>query len=461
MNTSNFLKRLRQELPTWEERGWLTKENSQAVLQHVEQDRAGMGSFLHILAILGAILAGMGLVTYVAANWQEMGKAMKLLIPMGALYASYGAGAQIARAGGAAKLTGTCFLLGVIAFGAAIMLIAQNYHISAHNPSGALLLWVLGGLLTAYLLRSQPAMVLTTGLSVVWGGTAMYGPPLPQHQFEYLLIWLCFLPAIHLWHWRAAAHAALVSLMAWSIIVWSVCAGPWWKGDAAFYLVQVYFFLYFSLVFAGMLLHTYPRLAEYASLVRNYGLIGMLLNLHSLSSPHFQTSGLQYGPPSLRMPASEPWIYATVIAFLVWCVLGAWLWMRTNDWKRPRRPYIGQWLAGAMAAMILTNLGLSGADGAWVALLFNLLLFGGLVWLTSVGLRGQDRFLLYTAFSFIALGLFNRYFDYFWTMHDRALFFTTIGLLLFTGAWFLRSQHRRILPRLKPNASPEPAQGQG
>lgn len=56
MNTSRFLNHLRKEMPAWKAQGWVSDENSQAILNHVE-DQASKANFLaYAIAILGVLL---------------------------------------------------------------------------------------------------------------------------------------------------------------------------------------------------------------------------------------------------------------------------------------------------------------------------------------------------------------------------------------------------------------------
>lgn len=450
MGTDKFLRRLREELPAWQQRGWVTGENSQAILQYTEGQKAG-ASFFHALAVLGATLLGVGLITYVAANWQGLGKLAKLLILLGAVYAGYGAGAAAVLAGRSRKLAGGCFLAGLIAFGAAILLVAQTYHIDSHNPSNAILLWAAGGLLSAWLLRSEASLVLTVILASVWSLMEAHDTPSRIH-FEYLLAWLVMIPVLYRRRWLSAWHVALCGLMIWSVSVWVVVSGrdaaleaPEYRG---FYLIQLYFFAYCSFCFAALLLRSRARLAEFARPVQDYALVGVLFILYLLSFPSLQEWQSQ---GQLRAPAPLPLVHSTLAAFVIWLGLGAWCWRRTDArqrWQRSGYLLYGFLLLSAAAIALLANLLASGAQGAYFALVFNLLFFGGAVWLVFAGMRARDRFPVDCGFLFFALGLITRYFDSFWSLLDRSLFFVAGGLLLLAGAWFLEGQRRGISERI-------------
>ena len=123
---------------------------------------------------MGTLLLGIGVLSWFAANWGAISKPGKLLVIFLALSSSHAAfGVSMTR--GLQKLAQGMAVLSVLLFGAAIMLIGQLYHIDAHFPDG-IALWAAGGLLTAALLQSQPAMLISLGLAALWTG---------YEQFEY------------------------------------------------------------------------------------------------------------------------------------------------------------------------------------------------------------------------------------------------------------------------------------
>ena len=78
------------------------------------------------LALAGALLLGVGVITWFAAHWNEISKLIKLLLIFLAL-----TGSHVAHG-----LCMTRRTLPRLVFGAAIMLIGQIYHIDAHFPDG-------------------------------------------------------------------------------------------------------------------------------------------------------------------------------------------------------------------------------------------------------------------------------------------------------------------------------------
>ena len=434
MNPRRFLQQLRKELPVWESRGWLTRDASQAILQDVLQ-RQSARSFPQVLALLGAVLSGVGLISYVAAHWDGFGRLTRIGILAAALYLSYIAGGVLAALRGySRKFAEAGFLLGVFAFGASIMLLAQMYNIPVHAPSTAMFLWILGGLATVYLLPARSALSVTLVLSLIWTSMVSFHV-LPRPHFSYLPLWCAFLPVIYRRRWVPELGEALLCLTIWSVILCFAIPGTWHR-DAEVYLVQLYFFAYSSWLGIGFLLRDHARFACFATPFIWCGAVGTLGSLYFLSSPYFQGD---------KVSASWPWAGMTVWAFLLWCALLLYLWMEKG---KPRVSGVSYWGFGWIGfAVVLISCNLFTADSVWLPILFNLSFFGVAVWLLLVDWQEAERKWSWIASVFFGLGLATRYFEHFWSLQGRALFFTAGGLLLILYAWFLHACNRRVRAR--------------
>ena len=159
--------RLEGDLERWRRAGWITADGAGAIRAELATRTSRFG-LPHVLALLGAVLLCFAAMTFVASNWQTLSKATRLAILAVGLWGSFGAAYAFFRReqeafGQAAVLAGT----GV--FGAAIMLIAQMYHMDGHPPD-AVLLWGLCAVLAGVALRAVPALVLSVLLLAVWSG---------------------------------------------------------------------------------------------------------------------------------------------------------------------------------------------------------------------------------------------------------------------------------------------------
>lgn len=448
MRNKSFHARLKKELPDWTARGWVSPGADRAILDHVAAAR-GAPYLTYAFSTLGVLLLGSGIITYFAANWGEIPKLFKLTILFGSMWLAYGAAWHALRDEHAPLLGQALLLLGVILFGANIMLIAQIYHIDAHFPNGVLM-WSVGALVAAYLTRSQPALVAAIVLGWLWT-TLEWDYYRARHvaHWPFLILWAAFLPLIYRQNFRAALHLALIALLIWSAYVFSFDN---WFGRAGtrIYLVQFYFLAYLAMFLLGMVFVTYDRLAVFASPVQRYGIFAALASAYVLTWPDMQSGRWsRWDAGALRAAAGGEWLALTLVGLVVVVALALWHRARTASSERPMYLKWGQVLIGAILLLLLANLFLDGRAGGMVALGFNLLFFAGVLWLIYAGMHSDDRFLVNLAFVFFGVVLLTRYFDTFWSLLNRSFFFMAGGLLLIAGGYFLERKRRQITANIK------------
>lgn len=163
-------RRIINDLATWRAAGWVTPDGETRIRQDLLDRHIGPG-LPAVLGILGVVLLGFAAMSFVAANWQDIPRLVRLLIIFTGLGGAYTAAvALFARQMDA--FAHAAILLGVAVFGAGIMLIAQMYHIEGHPPD-AVFVWGLGALGAGILLRSNPALAAATLLFGFWSGWEM------------------------------------------------------------------------------------------------------------------------------------------------------------------------------------------------------------------------------------------------------------------------------------------------
>ena len=185
-----------------------------AILKDAASSDRAPGSLPNLLALLGAILVAAGALLFLAANWEGMGRVAKLAVLFGALWGAHGASYAALRAK-ADHFAEAMMLLGVVLFGAGIMLIGQIYHLSADPPAGVLL-WALGAIVAAWAWPSQLAACGALVLISLWFSLAAPESPLAVY-LPFLPVWAAMLPPILRMRWIAAYHVALASL-AWFVL---------------------------------------------------------------------------------------------------------------------------------------------------------------------------------------------------------------------------------------------------
>ncbi len=443
MNRNRFLKSLQKELPEWQKQGWVTERSSVAILEHVGATESQFNLLAFGLAILGVLLLGSGIITYFAANWTEMSKLTKLILLFGAMYAAFAAAGYFLNPEKTPQLGQALLVLGLIIFGANIMLIAQIYHIDEHYPNGVLF-WTLGGLFIAYLMKSHAVLVITIALSILWTSLESFG--FNHIHYWYLAVWLAFLPLIYYQRWKLALHLALIALIVWCIYSFFGIDYRASQHDQI-YLIQVYFVLYLSLLVIGMICAEIHRFDFFAKPLQNYGAFAALLSFYVLTFPDIQR-GFRLFDDSLRIQASDTWLILTITSLLLLILVTIWHRMLASKSPRPNYLIYGQFLISAVVILIILNLFISGKYGGRMAIAFNLLYFAGMTWLLFAGTHTNNRVLINLTFAFFALALITRYFDTFWSLLNRSFFFMAGGLILIIGGYFLEKQRRKLNSKL-------------
>ena len=166
---------LRAEVQLWQKEGLLSPAQAQGILA-----RPGYGETLaeppsrrltKLLAILGGLLVGAGLILFISSNWRVIPNAAKLILVLETIIGAYFAGYRL-RFGPSPRpgLAAGFFFLGAIAYGSGIFLVAQIYNFHADWRTG-ILYWFLGTLPLAYAVDSRPVLWLSLSTLILWCAT--------------------------------------------------------------------------------------------------------------------------------------------------------------------------------------------------------------------------------------------------------------------------------------------------
>ena len=205
---------LRGELTLWEKEGLISTEQAQSVLARPAYVETLSGSPSHrltkLFAILGGLLVGVGMILFFSSNWRVIPDAGKLALVFASVISAYMAGYRL-RFGSASRpgLAAGFFLLGAIAYGSGIFLVAQIYNFHADWRTG-ILYWFLGTLPLAYVVDSRPVLWLSLGTLILWSGTRF-----EQTGGLFFVLWqglgtlLITLSYVHLHHLRHRRFAKI------------------------------------------------------------------------------------------------------------------------------------------------------------------------------------------------------------------------------------------------------------
>lgn len=424
-----YLHRLKSDIDLWIERGWVTPASAEAILKSAEE-RPSPRRMPAILAMLGAVLIGFAVMSFVAANWAEISKLAKLVMIFGAMWAAWIAAIPLERRGHPA-FAQAAVLIGLGLFGGGIMLIAQIYHIVTDDPGGVLA-WCVASLAAAWLLPSRPALALGILLAVVWTGFTLSLEETTPHWAFWLPWAAAFALSLRL-SWLPGFHLALIAGFIWQAI-WGPSIAESFRIDPAwlalFYLLEALAIWLAALFVSG-------RAPRFASAAAAYAIViaFALFWVWQLNPDRaLGENAILYSPLLLAM-------LGIVAVLAVLDIARGLLELRH---------------AAGIAVLALASLAYPALDSAapelvpWV---YAALFLALAAWLVSYGAAHEFRFAV--NFGFVAFGaeVLYLYFETLNTLLDTALFFALGGVLLIVGALVMERMRRRLVATVEGDAA--------
>jgi uncharacterized membrane protein len=121
-----------------------------------------------VLGVMGALVTGFGVILFFAANWGDIPRWLRVASLIAGMALLYGLGyylREVRRTN--LHVAHALIFLGTVLFGASLFLVGQMYHVQAHDPMG-FLIWAIGCLLVAVLVRSGPIAALGLLVLTAW-----------------------------------------------------------------------------------------------------------------------------------------------------------------------------------------------------------------------------------------------------------------------------------------------------
>ncbi|MEB3277414.1 MAG: DUF2157 domain-containing protein [Lyngbya sp.] len=204
MASEKFRRQLRHETQLWKAEGLIDNSTYQQICDRYQFntiDSAASNRFVMILIGLGSILLGLGVITFVAANWQQWPREFKIILLLSLFISLNASGFYLWQShpetGKTKRLGEGLLIFGALSLGANISLMAQMFHIGG-SPYGLFLVWGLGVLLMAYSLRLVSLGILSSLLLGIgyWSGVSNIFVPGELTGLEFLLVHMGLLAAI-------------------------------------------------------------------------------------------------------------------------------------------------------------------------------------------------------------------------------------------------------------------------
>jgi uncharacterized membrane protein len=443
-----WLKWLEDEVAVWKADGVIDEDQAGTILLRYEEVRKTEetergGRLVTILTILGAVLLGIGAIIFFASNWQAIPKWFKVALIISSIIAAYTAGYLLVFTKQTYPKVGQALIfLGSIFYGSGIWLIAQIFHINAHYPNGVLF-WALGIIPVALVAGSVPILLEASLLLILW--TIFEQGQFGSINLLYLPLAAVMLTLSYKLRSRLAVGIGLFGLVLWL----SVACGGSFRSDEAI------LFVFLLSAVAGLLIFALGRLQSAwsrSSLMKtSYRIVGLLVFFFSLYLLTFQ--GLVRIYRYSRGGAEGSVFFMAAFSIIAICALGAAA-LNAAAGKNNAGQHKSMLIEAALvfiATFVLAALALLGPAAGEKGLLIttNLLLFLAIITVVISGYMGRDEILINIGLVFFVLDIIARYFDFFWDMLDKSLFFMGGGILLLAGGFLLERNRRKIIREMK------------
>ena len=395
-----FVRKLRTEISGWEEEGIISAEQSTAILGLYDVTpespaRIVPSRVVSVIAVMGAALVGLGIIAAVAANWSAIPLGTKLVMMAVGVPVLYFAGWLLIQRWGFFRIGTAVILLGAIAFGASIHLIAQIYHVPVDSPN-LMAAWFLGVVPVAYITRSKAVATLAVVL-----------------------------------FFAAAGFRSQVWLLA--------------LGDELFFLlIPILLALAAALFAVG---RAQSRFAFTRPIAGVFTAIAMIAASGSVYVLGFQDVWGSLEPWSVESARLEYWI---VLAGALITVGGSSVVAR---WRSGGgRMSLIWWELSAPLAMIVVAIGtLVGLIWGltWMWAVMNALLLIGVIVSVYAGYRWNRSDLVNLAIAVFGITLITRYFEFGFSLLQQSVAFIVAGVIMLVLGLGLEWFRRRMLVRMR------------
>lgn len=400
----------------WHARGLIDGATAGRLQTDIGEGEAGGFGFQRFVVIAGILCLAFAAITFVASNWEQIPRVIRLAMILAALWASWGGGVWAARAGRPVLAEGLWFLACVI-YGAGLALVAQLYHIQGEAPE-FVLAWALGTLIGAALVRAHLALVLGVVLITIWHAfqvEAGLGDVWAQINPAFLGLWAI---AAGLCWWFGGALVA--NALALSLLVWWVTAVdallP--SGTEAF----VTYMSFLALLAVALWAHARPAMRGIAVVAMHY-LVVLVIGVAMVEYVAWDTFA-QAGAQNVE------WI-AAFVALVIALGLAAQL------QARGAAEAYELWVTAAAVVLGVVAFLLLLAPPWKAAYLLALS-----IWVARMGYRTELRLIRFIGMAAFLLALMLVYGETVGTLIGTAGFYLGAGLVLLGGAWVSTRLHR-------------------
>lgn len=456
MASEKFRRQLRQESEQWWDEGLIDAQLYGKLAERYEFEEIesqARGQFTTVLISLGGILLGLGVITFVAANWTVWSREVKVILLMVTFLAINTIGFYLWRSpakNGLQKLGAALLLLGGLTLGANISLVSQMFHQTGELYQLCLVwglaVWLMG------LSLAMPALSILSLLLVGFGylrGTldaVYFVSDLSLYHLAIvhmpLLSLVLFLPLAH--RSRSRLTFGLAALLFSSSFFLNLTVIATWKLEVAIVVPAALLWAYSAQSAKKWIEPSFQAIA------RNIALVWLAVIFYILSFNNW--ASISNAPEIFRLS----WAIHVMADFVICSSLAIWLWLKLG--RRLANFSLTQERSlntGVIAIMILltggslyihlnlTSLVVIGP------LLFNILFFIISIAAIRDGLALGSRRSFWSGMILLIVGIMTRTLEYNTGLITKAIVFAVCGVgVILAGLWFERNigQTKRLSP---------------
>ena len=207
-----YRQQLEADLVKWVAAGVISGDTAQSIRKARFSDEA-KSRLPGIFAMLGALMLAASVSAFVAANWQEIPRLVRLVGILAIIAGCFFPALLLQRRGHPAAAD-AAITFATLCFGAGIALVGQMYHLPSDWPAGAMLV-AIGGLIAAALTGKNGPLVIAFVAMTSWSCGRFDAAHFREIHWSFLLLFVPgFLLALGREN-RLLAHAAILALSVW------------------------------------------------------------------------------------------------------------------------------------------------------------------------------------------------------------------------------------------------------
>jgi uncharacterized membrane protein len=207
-----YRQRLEADLVKWVAGGVISGDAAQSI-RNARFGEEAVSRLPAIFAMLGALMLAASVSAFVAANWQEIPRTVRLAGIL-AIIAGCFFPALLLERRGMPRGADAAITLATLCFGAGVALVGQMYHLPADWPAGAMLI-AIGGLVAAAFTGKNGPLVIAFVAMTSWSCGRFDAWQWREIHWAFLLLFVPgFLLALGREN-RLLAHATILALSVW------------------------------------------------------------------------------------------------------------------------------------------------------------------------------------------------------------------------------------------------------